>query len=95
MIKVVYLFWSLLIGLFTTLLSYFYVRDESLYGYPLVYFRIIESAETTSNQLIGQSLGKFSYLVFLLDLIFWWLILSAVLVIVKNYILDFEPSEKK
>lgn len=88
MIKISYLFWTLLLSILTSLLSYFYVREANLHGYPFAYFKLKEAAGTAGNQLIGQFAQDFNYLVFGLDLFFWWLIFSTLLVIVKNYVLD-------
>lgn len=88
MIKVNYLFWTFLIGLLASLLSYFYPQGSGLHGYPLTYYRLVESQSTISNQLVGKWEGNFNTLIFALDLLFWWLIFSTLLVIVKNYVLD-------
>lgn len=88
MIKISYLFWTLLASLFTTLLSYFYIADASLHGYPFAYYHLVEKSDTISNMLIGQYKGNVNYIILGVDILFWWLIFSTLLVIVKNYIFD-------
>ena len=88
MIRISDLFWTLLTSLTTTLLSYFYVNKTHSSGYPLTYFKLEEAPAALSNQLIGQWVGKINYFSFVLDLLFWWLIFSTLLVLVKNYLFD-------
>ena len=75
MIKVFYLFWTLLVAIAVTLVSFFYMQKGFLRGFPLGFYN-------TERQ------NSFIVLSFAVDLIFWWILFSILLVIIKNYIFD-------
>lgn len=90
MIKISALFYSFLISLLVSLLSYFYVTDTGSRGFPLRFAQeATESASATldSNTKMFEVLD-FTFWVFALDLVFWWLLFSILLVVVKNYVID-------
>ena len=80
MIRIYSLFWTLLVAVFITGLSFFYIRGD-LRGFPF----------TFSKQVIYQVDGnRFEFNVWsaALDVIFWWLIFSILWIILKNYIFE-------
>lgn len=100
MVKVSYLFWTLLVALVTSGLSYFYVRAENFqafHGYPLWFYKNLSlplGGGGLDGSLVASSLQRginpdyFNWLLFSADLIFWWLIFSILLVILMNYVFD-------
>lgn len=84
MIRVGSLLWSLIVAVAVSGLSLFYTQNNKA-GYP---FAAIYQTET------GESI--FNWTVFFADLIFWWLIFSILLVVVKNYLIDsYQDKEKE
>jgi uncharacterized ion transporter superfamily protein YfcC len=70
-------------------LSYFYVSGSLGHGFPFHFAQ--EASQSASAALMASSaLPKvdFNFLVFGLDLLFWWLLFSMLLVIIKNYVFD-------
>ncbi|OGM57329.1 hypothetical protein A3A50_00895 [Candidatus Woesebacteria bacterium RIFCSPLOWO2_01_FULL_38_20] len=83
MIKVFYLIWSLLLALPITMLSFFYLRNGNLRGFPFSFAK-----EITIEASEGHRSLNFNIWIGLLDLFFWWLVFSILLVVVKNYVLE-------
>lgn len=90
MIKVSSLLWSLLVGLIVTGVSYFYINSNGSHGFP---FRFAQEATQSASAVLDAGTKgfvkiSFSTWVFILDLLFWWLLFSILLVVVKNYVFD-------
>ncbi len=90
MIKISSLLWSLLAGLIVSSVSYFYITREGSHGFP---FRFVQEATQSASATLdigakGYEKINFSFLVFALDLLFWWLLFSIVLVVIKNYVFN-------
>ena len=90
MIKISSLLWSLLVALIVSSVSYFYITREGSHGFP---FRFVQEATQSAAAALeigakGYEKISFSFLVFALDLLFWWLLFSIVLVVIKNYVFD-------
>lgn len=90
MIKVSALLWSLLAALVVAGISYFYLSTTGGHGFP---FHFAQEATKSASAVIetdGVIYQKvaFNYWVFALDLIFWWLLFSILLVVIKNYVFD-------
>ena len=85
MIRIFYLIWTLISSLLTTGLSFFYIRNEVSRGFPFSF------AKEVLGQGGGQGISfEFKTFVVAFDIIFWWLIFSVLLVIIKNYIFEAE-----
>jgi hypothetical protein len=89
MIRISTLLWTLLLSLLTSGLSYFYINSSGSHGFP---FRFAQEAtqSAAADLKSGQAFEKvdFNYWVFALDIFFWWLLFSILLVIIKNYLFD-------
>lgn len=83
MIKIFYLIWSFLGAVLVTLLSFFYLREENLRGFPFSF-----ANEITLEASEGRRSLNFNIWVGIADLIFWWLLFSILLVVIKNYVLE-------
>lgn len=90
MIKISALLWSFLVALIVSSVSYFYITSSGSHGFP---FRFAQEATMSASAALeigarGYEKISFSTLVFALDLLFWWLLFSIVLVVIKNYVFD-------
>jgi hypothetical protein len=90
MIKVSLLLWTLLTGLITSGVSYFYVSDSLGHGFPFHFAQEATRSASAAITISEKALPKvdFNFLIFSLDLLFWWLLFSILLVIIKNYVFD-------
>lgn len=90
MIKISSLLYSLLAGLSVSGLSYFYINSTGSHGFPLRFAQEATQSASASLETSGGGVEKidFSWLLFGLDLLFWWLLFSILLVVVKNYVFD-------
>jgi len=83
MIRVFYLFWTLIAALLVTSFSFFYVSQEVRHGFPFSF------AEQVQNGVIGgEILLKFNSWLLIFDIIFWWLLFSILLIIIRNYVFE-------
>jgi hypothetical protein len=97
MIKIAYLFWTFLLAVLTTGFSYFFVRYDQegiLHGYPLWFYKNLTPTIGGGNQALSQGISSrvdlmdLNYFLFAVDVVFWWLIFSILLVILVNYVFD-------
>ena len=80
MVRIFSLVWTLMIALFTTGLSFFYIRGVTR-GFPFSFAK-----EVTDSYGAGHlEINQFSIA---LDLLFWWLIFSVLWIVIKNYIIE-------
>lgn len=90
MIKISSLIYSLLAGLIVSALSYFYITNEGSHGFP---FRFVQEATQSASASLEAGTKAFFKIsfnpwVFALDLFFWWLLFSILMVVVVNYVFD-------
>ena len=85
MLRVLYLFWTLIAALLVTGLSFFYISGEAKHGLPLTF-----AAEVKDGVSGGEILLKLNSWSLVLDVIFWWILFSILLIIVKNYVFESE-----
>lgn len=83
MIRVFYLFWTLIAALLVTSFSFFYVSQEVRHGFPFSFAEQIENGISG-----GEILLKFNSWLLIFDIIFWWLLFSILLIIVRNYVFE-------
>ena len=84
MIRVYYLFGTLVAALFISALSFFYIRSSVQHGFPFSY------AISDNNGVSGVVNINFNLWSFAFDVLFWWLLFSILLIIVKNYVFESE-----
>ena len=83
MLRVFYLFWTLVVSLLVTSFSFFYVSEEIKHGFPFTFAKSVENGVNG-----GEILLKFNVWTLLFDILFWWLLFSILLIIVKNYVFE-------
>lgn len=83
MLRVFYLFWTLIVSLLVTSFSFFYVSEEIKHGFPFTFAKGVENGVNG-----GEILLKFNVWTLLFDILFWWLLFSILLIIVKNYVFE-------
>lgn len=93
MIKIFYLLWTFLFSVLVTSLSYFYSRDGLTHGFPFTFAKDILVNNTYNEAILNSQnvtvvKGVINYWLFSFDIIFWWLLFSILLVMVKNYVLE-------
>lgn len=93
MIKVFYLLWTFLAAVLVTSLSYFYIKGNLTHGFPFAFAKdtlvnknFNDLVMTTPDTTIIK--GVINGWVFALDVFFWWILFSILLVMVKNYVLE-------
>ena len=83
MLRVFYLFWTLIAALLVTGLGYFYLREVGRHGFPFAFATEIE------NSLEGGNLAlSLNGCALVLDIMFWWLLFSILLIVFKNYVFE-------
>jgi len=82
MIRIASLIWTLLISLLITSLSFFYIRGE-LRGFPFSFAKQV--LDNGSGALLGYD---FNIWLLAFDIVFWWLLFSILVIILKNYVFD-------
>ena len=85
MLRVLYLFWTLIAALLVTGLSFFYISGEAKHGFPFTF-----ATEVKDGVSGGEILLKFNSWSLVLDIMFWWILFSILLIIVKNYVFESE-----
>ena len=90
MIKVSSLLWSFLASLISSGLSYFYINALGSHGFP---FKFAQEATQSASASLETGVKavekvKFSFWIFALDLLFWWLLFSILLVVIRNYVFE-------
>ena len=89
MLRVFYLFWTLIVSLLVTSFSFFYVSEEIKHGFPFTFAKSVENGVNGVNGVNGgEVLLKFNVWTLLFDILFWWLLFSILLIIVKNYVFE-------
>lgn len=90
MIKISALLWSFLLALVVSGISYFYVTSNLGHGFPFHFAQEATQSASATLSTLEKALPKVSFniWVFSLDLLFWWLLFSILLVIIKNYVFD-------
>lgn len=90
MIKISLLLWTFLSALIISGISYFYVSISLGHGFPFHFAQEATQSASATLSTIEKALPKvaFNIWVFSLDLLFWWLLFSILLVIIKNYVFD-------
>ncbi|MEX0617302.1 MAG: hypothetical protein WD231_05920 [Candidatus Woykebacteria bacterium] len=83
MIRVFYLFWTLIASFLVTGFSYFYVSSQGAHGFPFSF-----ATEVEDGIVGGEIVLKFKVWMLVFDLLFWWILFSILLVIVKNYVFE-------
>jgi len=73
--------WTLIIAVTVTGISFFYPRED-LRGFPFSFAQLI------IDQTTGRGRYEFNFLLLGVDLIFWWVVFSVFLLILKNYVFD-------
>lgn len=83
MLRVFYLFWTLIASLLVTGFSFFYISGEVKHGFPFSF------ASNLDNGVVGgEIILKFNVWSLVLDIVFWWFLFSILLIIVKNYVFE-------
>lgn len=83
MLRVFYLFWTLIAALLVTGLGYFYLREDGRHGFPFAFATEVE------NTLGGGSLVlSFNGVALVINILFWWVLFSILLIAVKNYVFE-------
>lgn len=90
MIKISALLWSFLAALIISGLSFFYVNNVGGHGFPFRFAQEASQSASASFEVGSQAFAKvgFNYWIFTIDLLFWWLLFSILLVILRNYIFE-------
>lgn len=81
MIRIFTLLWTLLAAVVATGIGFFYINGEAR-GFPLSFARLYVDSETGVGSL------SFNYLILIIDIVFWWLVFSILVVVLKNYVFD-------
>ena len=85
MLRVFYLFWTLITALIVTGLGYFYIRDEGRHGFPFAF-----ATEVQDGVASGDLVLSFNALSLGANILFWWFLFSILLIAVKNYVFESE-----
>lgn len=85
MIRVIYLFWTLIASLLVTGFSYFYVSSGARHGFPFSF-----AEEVADGVVGGEILLKFNVWLLIFDIVFWWILFSILLIVIKNYVFESE-----
>lgn len=93
MIKVSYLIWTFLSAVLVSSLSYFYTKDGLTHGFPFTIAtdRVVNNTyngviiRPEDIQIVKEDIN---FWLFALDVLFWWILFSILLVMVKNYVFE-------
>ncbi len=83
MLRVFYLFWTLIVALLVTGLGYFYIKDEVRHGFPFSF-----ATEVQNEFMSGDLVLSFNALALGINILFWWFLFSILLIAVKNYVFE-------
>ncbi len=84
MLRVFYLFWTLIAALLVTAISFFYISGDK-HGFPFSF-----ATEVKDSVGGGEILLKFNTWTLIFDILFWWFLFSILLIIVRNYVFESE-----
>ena len=83
MLRVFYLFWTLIAALLVTGIGYFYLREVGRHGFPFAFATEVDNSLGSGNLTLS-----FNGIALALDIIFWWVLFSILLIAVKNYVFE-------
>ena len=83
MLRVSYLFWTLIVALLVTGVGYFYITGLGKHGFPIAFATEIENSSGSGDLALS-----FNGLALAIDLLFWWVLFSILLIAVKNYVFE-------
>jgi len=83
MLRVFYLFWTLIVALLVTGFGYFYIRADGGHGFPVTFATEVENSSGN-----GELVLSFNGIALGLNVLFWWFLFSILLIVVKNYVFE-------